>query len=201
MPNITAFIGVCGSGKSYRAQHLVDKGFQQIDFKDALLDMASDLAGYDVREDYVWFKEHIVGVRRSINPILTGFYRHDNMKMVYNHPEALTGRRLLQRLGTEVMRKRDPDYWVKEFRKKAMKVMADGRDVVCADCRFGNEVRAIESSCDEPRFVFCDYRSPSYNAGHKHESEKMAQELLGLGLSDGDEIDFAQFAVVNPCKS
>ena len=191
MPKIVAFIGVIGSGKDYQANLLVKKGYSRIDFKDALLDMASDLAGYDVRYDYDWFKEHIVGVKRSINPLMTAHYIADDKRVQTNHPEVLTGRRLLQRLGTEVMRKRDPDYWATAWAKKACSALHEKKSVTCADCRFPNEVKAIRTFAElgfEARFIFCDYKSSRYNPSSEHESECMAQAILRSGVADGQQI-------------
>jgi hypothetical protein len=70
--------------------------------------------------------------------------------------------------------------------------MGRGQDVVCADCRFCNEMLAIERvarSCGQPyQFIFCDYRSPRYDALDPHPSEAMAQEFLQRGFKDGDII-------------
>jgi hypothetical protein len=211
MPQVIAFIGVIGSGKDYQANLLVEKGFVRIDFKDALIDMASDLAGYDVRHDYDWFKEHIVGVKRSINPLMTAHYISDDKRVQTNHPEVMTGRRLLQRLGTEVMRKRDPDYWAKAWFKAAVKVIKDGGNVTCADCRFPNEVQAIRRLSDEwcrindqnkriSKLIFCDYRSGRYDDKSTHESEKMAQAILRSGVKDGQELLCDDVPLEVPCR-
>ena len=198
MPEIVAYIGVIGSGKDFSANKLVtEKGYVRLYFKDALLDMASDLAGYDVRADYDFFKEHIVGVRRSENPFKLSFARSDCVDMQNEHPDLMTGRRLLQRLGTEVMRKRDPDYWAEAFTASARKILKSDKSIVCADCRFKNEVDAIRGIVGykffTARFIFCDYKSGRYDPASKHASEKMAQTLLALGLKDQEPIEDGHF--------
>ena len=180
MPKITGFIGVVGSGKTYRRDALRTKGFIAIDFKDALIDMVEDLVGFPIRNDYEGFKERIIGMPNAY------------IDMLDQCPEAMTGRRLLQRLGTEVMRKRDPNYWVNAWTKRANDAVNGGKSVVVADVRFQNEIDAIEDLGKklgvEPNIVFCDYRSDRYDATSTHPSEALAQDLLQKGYKDGDEI-------------
>ena len=186
--DIIAFIGVIGSGKDHRARQLVDLNYRRIDFKDDLLDLASDIAGYDVREEYDWFKENPVGLRRPSNQLSEAMARSQVKKMLCRWPELMTGRRLLTRLGTEGMRKRDDGYWVDRFVLAAKPVLAAGMSVVVADCRFANEIETINRIGCRASFVFCDYRSNRYDSSLPHASERLAQAMLTLGLKDGEEI-------------
>ena len=198
MPSVVSFVGVIGSGKDYQANLLVDKGYFRIDFKDELLDMVSDLVGYNVREDYDWFKENAVGIRRPKNRLQEACAIQDSRMAIERG--AMTGRQMLQRFGTEVMRKRDPDYWAKAWKRKATQAFMEGLSVACADCRFRNEVETIQqmrlwmetdsivTHGADVKFIFCDYRSGRYDATSKHESEAMAQGLLRMGLKDMQEI-------------
>lgn len=198
-PEIVSFIGVIGSGKDFQAETLRKSGYVRIDFKDELLNMASDIAGYDVREDYDWFKENIVGIRRPSNRFQEAFAFTDKRDMLLSNPEIMTGRRLLTRLGTETMRKRDKDYWVKQFVAKAKATLADGHGVVNADCRFLNEVESILDIPVASQFRFCNYRSERYNPVLAHASERLAQALLRNGMKDMHVIraeDFARAADV-----
>lgn len=193
---IVAFIGVSGSGKDHRKQLLLEEGYFGVDFKDSLLDMASDLVGFDVRENYDYFKENIVGLTvkdpRPYAPCMNYPAHQVTAEVLAQYPKALTGRVLLQRLGTEVMRKRDSRYWTKAWREKAKTILDMGHSVAVADCRFGNEVAEIIDLGKEAnipvKFVFCDYHSKRYNADMNHESEAMAQEFLRMGCTDGQEI-------------
>jgi len=189
---ITALLGVIGSGKDFQANQLVFLGAAKIDFKDALLDMASDLVGFDVRLDYGWFKKSLLGVRRPDNSFQEEHVRAMCNEIVERNPDAMTGRMLLQRLGTDVMRKRDADYWADEWQRRAAAKLVEVESVVVADCRFLNEVRAIRELAKpfelNHEFVFCDYHSDQYDPNQAHESEKLAQALLKLGLHDGDKI-------------
>lgn len=191
MRKIIAYIGVIGSGKDYQANLRVKEGYAKLNFKDALIDMCSDIVGYDVREDYEWFKSHLLGMRRPSNPLNEGYCNMDTKTMIEQHG-LMTGRILLQRVGTETMRKRDQDHWAKQWIEAVKKHAA--WNIANADCRFRNECNAIVAhgaEC-EFKFVFCDYRSKRYDATMDHESEFIAQALLKMGLKNGQEISTPQ---------
>jgi hypothetical protein len=187
MKEIIGLVGVIGSGKTYQRDLLVKKGFVAIDFKDELIDMCEDLVGYGIRDNYDKFKESIVGME----PLNAREYTR-------SYPMAMTGRRLLQRLGTDVMRNRDPEYWIKAWHRKALVALGQGKSVAVADVRFENEVDEIlRLGKDLPdqvktRIVFCNYHSHQYNDKSNHESEKLAQSLIRLGLKDQDEVTPSQ---------
>ena len=186
---VIAFIGVIGSGKDYSANKLVESGgFERVDFKDGLLDLASDIVGYDVRADYEWFKEYPIGVMRPANILQEPSYQAARDVILKSHPFTMTGRRLLTRLGTEGMRKRDENYWVKQFIAAADTAVKRGNFVTTADCRFLNEIRAVQYMDPNATFIFCDYRSERYNPSLNHLSEKLAQRLLAMGLKDGEVV-------------
>lgn len=190
---IVGMIGCMGGGKDWNAARLVEKGYLRVDFKDALLDMVSDLVGYDVRQEYDWFKEMPIGYRRPTSEFAVHSFA--GQAKIFMLPSGLlTGRDLLQRLGTEVMRKRDPDYWVKAWwATVVVRGGTSGRDCVAADVRFENEVRRIQSANNygaATRFIFCDYRSKRYRNDVDHPSEWLAQALLELRCQDGQDIDY-----------
>ncbi len=189
-PRITAFIGVMGSGKDYKANELLqsDPSYVRVDFKDALLDMCSDLVGWDVRTDYDWFRAAPVGMRPPKDAM--------EKLLVLNRVEHLgaashTGRDVMQRLGTEVMRKRDPDHWVDEWEKKAKAALKYGRNVVVADCRFWNEITAITNMSTSNAFIFCDFYSERYNGENQHASEYLAQHFRQR-YGDGEYVPMTQ---------
>lgn len=193
---IIGLTGVQGSGKTHRQQELVAQGFAALDFKDELLNMASDLVGYDVRQNYDYFKENLLGLTVPA-PVGHKWLQRPpahtlTQQILASYPSAITGRVLLQRLGTEVMRKRNSNHWADEWRAQAFQHVSLGRSVVAADVRFENEVdtiRRLGKLCQVPvKIIFCDYRSARYNPAAAHESERMAQELLARGYKDGDEI-------------
>lgn len=192
MAEIIGHVGVIGSGKNYCQDLLVKKGFIALDFKYELIAMVSDLVGYNISEDYEYFKSHIVGVRRPQNPAEDQIYNQMSSTIIANCPEAMTGRRLLQRMGTETMRARDPDFWVKAWTKKAREYLTGGFSVAVADVRFQNEIQAILGLAKElgisHKIMFCDFRSDRYDPTSAHLSEAIAQEFLKAGYQDGQEI-------------
>ena len=190
---VSVFIGVIGSGKDHNANILAAKGHARVDFKNELVRMCSDIAGYDVSLDYDWFKEMPVGVMRPGNQLMEAFVRHEWSEIMRRHPEIITGRKLLTRVGTEAIRKRHPRYWIDQFKEESMSHLSAGGSVTCADCRFFNEVSTIFALPFWKEFVFCDFRSERYNPKLDHASEKLAQTLLGMGLKDGQQITMRHF--------
>lgn len=62
----------------------------------------------------------------------------------WNGEKDETGRTLLQRIGTDVIRKKMPDYWVK-FLNDILYLFSDEWDyVIIPDCRFHNEICGID---------------------------------------------------------
>lgn len=195
MAEIVGFIGVIGGGKNYQKDLLLARGYKGLDFKDELIAMTEDLVGFSIRDDYDRFKLNLVGLTKPKHIILD--HPHEiTANFLETYPLAMTGRRLLQRLGTEAIRKRDADYWVNAWKKKAQEYLAQGHSVAAADVRFANEIAAITSLSKEinvpARIVFCDYRSPRYNAESEHESEWLAQAFLEIGMKDLQPITTAE---------
>jgi hypothetical protein len=188
MLNIVGLTGVIGSGKTFQRDKLVAEGYVAIDFKDELIDMCEDLCGFPIREDYEQFKQSIVGLTNPHNPAANTVEMTKKVEITF--PNIMTGRRMLQRMGTEVMRKRDANYWVKAWAKKAILALQSGKSVVVADVRFENELRAIrmlqKPGQVEAKVMFCNYKSDRYDASSKHPSEALAQDLLDAGFRDGD---------------
>ena len=186
---IVGFVGVIGSGKNYQKDLLLKEGYVGLDFKDELLRMASDLVGFDVTKDYEAFKKYVVGITEPANPKMISLEKESqNRKFLKMFPKAMTGRALLQRLGTEAMRKRDPNYWVNAWSKQAEVIIDAGRSIACADVRFQNEVDAIRKTAGylrvNFRVIFCDYRSERYDATSTHPSEALARAYVETGVRD-----------------
>ena len=213
MPRIDAHMGVIGSGKDYCAKLLIQKdpSYVQIDFKDALIDMCEDIIGFPIRARYEEFKEYIVGFQHP-SAQLAGTLQRDTQMLFSkqcckDYPMAMTGRRLLQRVGTDVMRKRDPDYWTTAWAQSAIAALQAGKNVCVGDCRFLNEMHVIETLRDQMNIpatiTFCDYHSKRYDAATTHESERLAQWLLAYGCKDlqvithADALAAAEKAIVH----
>jgi len=195
-PEVIGLLGVRGSGKTFtRNKILNDKNTESVcahaaalDFKDGLFEMVEDLLGFPVPTDekeYDNFKSSVIGLHKGfVNRLISSFVDTATR-------DALTGRKVLQRVGTDMIRSRMPNYWVDIFVRKARNYVITQRlSVICADVRFPNEVRALINMADVavPKFTFCDYRSPRYDATDTHPSEALAQTLLKMGFKDGQEI-------------
>ena len=191
MAEIVCFLGVIGSGKDYQAQKLVnERGFVHINFADDLRQMAWDILGWkpETPEEYEWFKkQEMVFISRK----------------PCDETDKITGRQFLQNLGTEAMRKRDPNFWANCWRNQVLENLAIGKNVCCSDLRFSNELSTalsikkhyllIGNSANledvSTKLIFCDYKSSRYDATNTHKSEKLAQALLSQGYQDGDILD------------
>ncbi len=162
-------IGVIGSGKNFYCEHNTDKS---IAFADPLLEDVWTMIGWRPKDDkeYQQFKDS------SFLPL--GKFGEDRSI------SRFTGRDLLQRYGTEVRRKEDPDVWVKRLTDVLDKHLRKwiGMDIGISDCRFHNEVKGIIAWCEkygvEYQFVLTNFKSYRYDAKMDHESEYLAQHLL-----------------------
>ena len=87
----------------------------------------------------------------------------------WNGEKDEAGRTLLQFVGTEVIRRKAPDYWV-SFLKDILRFFPDAWDfVLIPDCRFPNEVDMIEGT--DLRIVREGFESPLTKEQQSNESE------------------------------
>lgn len=165
---IVGLIGVEGAGKSERQKQFIKEGFYPLDFKAEVQLMCQDLTGFPCGPA-AW--EQFKATKFS---------------------DYLTGRKIAQRLATEVIRKRYPNHFTKVWAKAARRKLDAGRSIVAADVRFSNEIQTIQKLAQSRnikcRFIFCDYKSERYDATDGHASEALAQALIKAGYKDGDEV-------------
>jgi len=156
---IIAYIGVIGSGKDYQAnemkKHLEskDRTVKTIKFADALREMIWLLIGWTPKteEEYEKFK-------KSTFSFFGGEF---------------SGREILIRLGTDIMRNYDKNVWVN---KMMLKINSSTEDyILITDCRFTNEVNCL-IDCGA-KFIFCNYKSERYELKN-HSSEAFAQKCI-----------------------
>lgn len=149
-------IGLCGfarSGKSTVAEYLAkEHGFKRINFKDSLLE--------EVREKFP-------DLLRELSLIHDGDLG-DIDWLFENKPPLM--RALLQNYGTNVVRNKKPDYWVKKWMEK---VKATKSNIVVDDVRFFNELSAIV----EEDGVLIRVKRDDITSGGTHQSET-EQELF-----------------------
>lgn len=92
----------------------------------------------------------------------------------WNGEKDDTGRRLLQYVGTDIVRKKRPDFWV-GFLVDVLTLFPDEWDyVLIPDCRFPNEIEAMRNAgfdVTHLRIVRPNFESPLSEEQQKHPSE------------------------------
>ena len=173
---IKVYIGVIGSGKDFMAKKETDV---QLAFADALKEEVWEMLGWKPKttEEYEEFKAQ-------------------KWKLPGDRLYYFTGRDILQRYGTDIRRKEDPDYWAKKLVDKLIlfnsmsmplypnKLPLHKCNIGITDCRFENEIIQLIKFSDKYlvplTFVHTDYKSDRYDAKSNHESEKVAQQFVGF---------------------
>ncbi len=110
-PSILGFCGPIGSGKDEAANIAAEFGYDKIGFADHLKATCQFLTGHDYTLRETKDTEVFPGV---------------------------TGRRVLEVIGTEAMRTLNPNFWIDKVLEK--------RDIAICDVRFPNEVEAIQKA-------------------------------------------------------
>lgn len=173
---VNVYIGVIGSGKDFMAKKETDV---QLSFADALREEVWEMLGWKPKtpEEYEEFKSQ-------------------KWKLPGDRLHYFTGRDILQRYGTDIRRKEDPDYWAKKLVNKLIlfnsidmpldpgKLPLNKCSIGITDCRFENEIVQLIKFSDKYlvplTFVHTDYKSDRYDSESDHESEKVAQQFVGF---------------------
>jgi hypothetical protein len=149
---IIGLVGKARSGKSTLAAHLVSQyGFVAVSFSDRLKDM--------LIEELIKFPPPGV-LPPSREQLHDAFYIHRT-------PDS---RWLLQFIGTNIVRRVDPDYWVKQA------PLTHFADVVVPDVRFPNECAAIKERGGIIIRVIRVSGAGKIEHGEQHESETALNE-------------------------
>ena len=140
--------------------------------------------------------------------ILKGFMEHDNYKVKIIHYADLLkwmcqqyfdwdgekddkGRSLLQRVGTDTIREKNPEYWV-DFVADLLKMFPNEWDyVIIPDCRFPNEINIMKANFDALHFrIFRkNFKSPLSIEQQNHISETALDNLEpDYGISNDSDI-------------
>jgi len=121
LPDVVAFTGLAGSGKSTASEYLVDRyGYTRVRFAGPLKAAMAALG---------FSQEEIDGSLKETPHELLG---------------GKTPRHAMQTLGTEWGRNCIvDDFWIRLWRRQVDEVLASGGRVVVDDCRFQNEAVAI----------------------------------------------------------
>lgn len=154
---IIGVTGGIGSGKSTVAHTLkTDHGFKMIEFSDKLKRICADLFGYAYGVDAA----HFWGTQADKNAPLLGMHGPDGA--------ALTGRRILEHVGTEGFRAICPDVWT---RYVFTQIDREGGDWVIPGLRFPNEAEDVWARGGEVWRVEC-VGGPNEGAATGHESDE-----------------------------
>ena len=182
---IVGFIGVGGAGKDYQAHLLVDRGYKELAFADALRKIAFSSLNVDYDDGM-----------KNYNYMKTN--QCIEIKVGENYTKKITFRQFLEKLGTEGIRKYDNDFWCNAL----IKTIKDNnyKKVCISDMRFLNEYNHIKKFADENDYkfkvVFCDYHSDRYDYNNQHASAKLANYFVNKGYKDLQELtddDFKKF--------
>jgi hypothetical protein len=174
------------SGKTTIADLLLKKGFKKASFATALKEYSSQLFDWDInllytqdgkesilKKPVVWNKQACSRLEKIVNIPL--FFEKDC--------EFRTRRQALQYLGTEVLRKSDPEFHIKEFTNRYK-----NGDFVCDDMRFINEFESIKKMGGLCIYIcrpyFWDY------SNHSSEISLNRKNFDYVLLNDGSQHDF-----------
>jgi hypothetical protein len=186
---IKIYLGVIGSGKSYRSQQLVDQGYKKVSVADALRETLWSILGWKPQTDWEYqeFKKAtmVCPNGKSFANGMTFF--------------PISGRTMLQNIGETFKDIFGRDYWSELWYYNIRQ--STTKDVVCDDIRFPEEVgEALQLLEDgyNVEFIFCNYNSDRYTPNNTHISERYAHMLLALNkYKDGDVVDIEDLKTIN----
>lgn len=171
MINITAYVGVQGSGKDYCCQRLVkEEGYFHLNFADEVRQITWLILGWEPEnhEEYEKFKItelEFLGVK-------------------------CFGRDILRRIGSGLRKRLGEDLWIQQWRIHFWNHVDNGlRNFCVSDLRYYNEIEFFKSlahSTEDLKFkaIFCNFKSKRYAPYLDHDSEKMANDFLKSGYVD-----------------
>lgn len=118
---ILGLCGLAGSGKSTCADEAERRGFVRVSLADPLKDLVA--RAFELRP------EQVRGTQEE--------------KAAIDPRWNLSGRDLCVRVGQGAREELGEAVWLRAFVRRARRVLAEGKNVVCDDVRYENEVRAI----------------------------------------------------------
>lgn len=204
---IYAFVGVIGSGKSYRLEQMKKEysGDGQVvitaDFSDGIRDLTRQLFGYSANfgdvnsQEYRDWKENVACVTVHNGVVMNSFTGRDILRNVGEFTKCVAGQDVWARYTTQSLYSRI------SYQLFRSDLCVWGVRVLIGSVRFKCEARSIfelfrnvtanmSSFVNTSlHFIFCDYHSPSYDATSSHVSEALAQAVLDTEeYKDGDDI-------------
>lgn len=181
---IVGLTGAARSGKDTLAAHLVEEhGFTRFAFADELKEAMLDL-------------NPIVGLSSTewrLADVVEELGGWDDAKKV---DEV---RRLLQVFGTEVIRRRNPNFWIEAVAEKIATAKPTPRRIVISDVRFDNEAEWIHTSHIARNYVVRIDRDQGGldgdNAAHSSEQGVDSSFLSFILTNNGTKEELFQKAV------
>lgn len=162
---LVAIAGRKHSGKTTICQILMDKGFKRASFAAGLKEYLGKLYNWSAEDlDTQHGKESLLE-----KPVLWNLESCLRLSQIIGvnlsfdkEVKFLTRRDALQYIGTEILRRHDPDFHLKEFKKR----FSEGK-FVCDDVRFSNELELLNGM----NAVCCYVVRPYYWCYSNHSSE------------------------------
>jgi hypothetical protein len=174
---IIGLVGFKQSGKTTAANYLETKGYVRVNFKDGLI---------------AEIKQNFPDLLRAIAD--TEYTEHfgGQINALFETKPPLV-RALLQNYGTEVRRKDDPDYWVKQYIDELEDIATLGVEkIVTDDVRFINEAWAIKSVKNNGGTIIRLVRTDITSGGdHRSETEQLqieADHTIEVGPGEHDKL-------------
>lgn len=121
-PDLVAFCGGKGHGKSTAVQVLLDAGYTPVNFADPLKAACAIIFGLTAEE----MEDEVIKEK----PLDRWPY--------------LSPRQIMQHVGTDLFRNWLPETWTRAYDRVVDEVLADGGKVATSDVRFNNEVPSVK---------------------------------------------------------
>ena len=176
---IIGLTGKAGSGKSSVAEILKETGFSVYSLADEIKSSLIDL-------------DPLIPSGSEVVRLSTLLQSSDLETLKRTHPEV---RRLMQVLGSEVIRSRDDGFWISQLQQK---IVTDYTPkVVITDVRFANEAHWVRQGYRS--MVICIQRpsNPDEIQGTSHQSEHgLPPELIDHTIINDGSMDYLRKAVL-----
>lgn len=152
LPQLISFSGRKGSGKTELAKVCTKYGYILINFADSLKDLVSKCLDISKNELECWKDEQLTwDLSKKVDVIAKELEIKQEIIETYCKNSFVSIRQILQILGTDVIRKYNPDWHVN---KTIHRITNYNTKRFCiGDCRFKNEKNAIEALGGECWFV------------------------------------------------
>lgn len=197
---IYGFVGVIGSGKSYRANQIIEEAKHEENGCVVLGDFSEGIRRFAMGM--------LTGVPKPIDILSKEYSDWKNTEfeipLPYSNQKSiiLSGRQILKNVGEGFKEAFGNGFWVdwteadvvtrlKHISIGMTREQGDAIKVVFGSVRFPIEAKVLfnlgEKMDREVEIIFCDYKSSVYEL-FPHVSEEFAQRFIKMGYKDGDNI-------------